>query len=398
MSAARPPSIGLGEAAERAWDVVVIGAGPAGSLTALLVARAGLDVVLVERAAFPRRKVCGCCLNAAALAGLRAAGLGELTERLGARVLTRLRLASPGRSATVPLVAGAALSRELLDTALATEAVRAGCAFLPGTRAVVEAVDRAGRAVALHAADGAASVRARVVIAATGLGGRFLSDEAEFAVEAAGDSRIGAGTVLAATPPGYEAGTIYMAWGERGYVGLVRVERDRLDVAGALDPALVREAGGMAEAATAILRQAGLPVPDGLAESRWQGTPPLTTHRAAIAGERLFLVGDATGYVEPFTGEGMAWALASAHALAPLAAAAVRGWDHRLASQWHAVHAEVIGRRQRLCRVVARSLRRPSLTRGAVRLLAVAPTLAAPFVHAVNAPLHIPLSAVAGRE
>lgn len=49
------------------YDVVVIGAGPAGSVAAYTAATQGLDVLLLDKARFPRFKVCGCCLNARAL-------------------------------------------------------------------------------------------------------------------------------------------------------------------------------------------------------------------------------------------------------------------------------------------------------------------------------------------
>ena len=62
------------------WDAVVIGAGPAGALTARELARLGLRVLLVDRAKFPRNKVCGCCLNGAALAALRELGLGSIAD------------------------------------------------------------------------------------------------------------------------------------------------------------------------------------------------------------------------------------------------------------------------------------------------------------------------------
>ena len=72
------------EAAARSWDAVVVGAGPAGSVAARELARRGVSVLLVDKATFPRAKVCGCCLNAAALDTLAKIGLADLPRRCGA--------------------------------------------------------------------------------------------------------------------------------------------------------------------------------------------------------------------------------------------------------------------------------------------------------------------------
>src|SRR5439155_14732807 len=114
------------------------------------------------------------------------------------------------------------------------------------------------------------------------------------------------------------------------------------------------------------------------------GTPALTRRAKALAGERWFAVGDAAGYVEPFTGEGMAWAVMSAAALAPIAARAVREWSFSHAREWEGAHRRVIGKRQRVCRVVSRVLRSPTLTAVAVRVLSVFPVLSRPVVAALN--------------
>ena len=73
------------------FDVVIVGAGPAGSAAAILLARAGWSVALVERQRFPRRKVCGECIAASNLALLDALGVGAEVER------ARRRRAAPRR-------------------------------------------------------------------------------------------------------------------------------------------------------------------------------------------------------------------------------------------------------------------------------------------------------------
>ena len=99
-------------------SVTVIGAGPAGAVAARELARRGVNVLLVDKATFPRPKVCGCCLNAAEIATLDAIGLGHVPVAGGAVPLKRVRVAAGRRSAELPLPGGVAVSREALDAAM----------------------------------------------------------------------------------------------------------------------------------------------------------------------------------------------------------------------------------------------------------------------------------------
>jgi menaquinone-9 beta-reductase len=345
------------------WDAIVIGAGPAGSVTARELARNGCRVLLVDKASFPRSKVCGCCLNGAAIRTLRRLGLEEVLE--DAVPLSQVTIGAKSRKASLNLPAGVAISRELLDLRLVEAAVSAGVEFRPDTT-----VNR----------DSLLLKHAPVVILASGLTGGDAVPEPT--------SRIGAGVLLKAdaVPGFYSPGTIYMATGRSGYVGLVRVEDGRLDIAAAFDASFVKSVGGLGRAAVAILAEVGWPIPHGLADLAWKGTPALTRRSLRLAERGLFVVGDAAGYVEPFTGEGMAWAVMSAEALAPIALRAVREWDDRLIHEWEQTHAGVVGRRQRVCRIVSRVLRSPRLTSLTVRSLRLFPILSRPVVAMLNRP------------
>src|SRR5262245_56633834 len=118
MEAGMKASCDLAEVAATDWDVVVVGAGPAGRPGARGLAGRGRRVLLVDREPFPRWKVCGCCLNGRALATLVQVGMANLPWACGAVALTRVRLAARGREAVLPLPAGAVLSRQALDAAL----------------------------------------------------------------------------------------------------------------------------------------------------------------------------------------------------------------------------------------------------------------------------------------
>jgi flavin-dependent dehydrogenase len=98
----------------------------------------------------------------------------------------------------------------------------------------------------------------------------------------------------------------------------------------------------------------------------------------------MFVVGDAAGYVEPFTGEGIAWAMNSALALAPIVERAIAGWRPDLLVEWGKTHQRLLGVRQRWCRLVALALRSRVMTELLIRTLALAPGLARPFVRRLN--------------
>jgi flavin-dependent dehydrogenase len=386
------PTLTLVEAARQPWEVVVAGAGPAGALAARELARLGRAVLLVDRAAFPRWKVCGCCLNVRALATLTAVGLGDLPARHAAVPLRSVLAVAPGCRARLPLPGGAALSREAFDAALVRAAITAGAAFLPRTRAALGPVAPGGRVVSLTDDGRTAGVLAALVLAADGLGGRFLTGAAASAPAAS--SRVGAGTVADGAPNFFGPGCVHMACGAGGYVGLVRLEDGRLDVAAAFDRDAVRRAGGPGAAAARILREAGLPEVPGLPERAWRGTPSLTRTAERLACERVLVLGDAAGYVEPFTGEGMAWALASAAAVAPLADRAARRWDPSVGRRWAALYRRVVAGRQTTCRIAAAVLRHPRLTRAVVRVLGRLPGLAAPVIDRLNAAPAFPKGAL----
>lgn len=369
-----PATITLDAAADIRWGAAVVGAGPAGAVTARELVRRGRRVLLIDKTTFPRPKVCGCCLNRAALGALAAVGLGGLTDRCRAVPLAGVELAAGGRRARLSLPGGAALSREAFDAALIGEAVAAGADFLPGTAVRLGAVEDGSRELLA----GPTVIRAGVVIAADGLNGQLTTPQ-----QVADGSRIGAGVIANAAPDPYRPGTIYMAVGRGGYVGAVRLEDGRLDLAAAFDAAAVRAAGGLGESAAAVLRGAGLPAIPDLEALPWKGTPPLTRRPRQVAGERWFAVGDASGYVEPFTGEGMAWAIASAAGLAPIAAA---DWSAARTAEWSSAHARLVGRRQGVCRAAAAVLRSPTLCRISVIALSLVPALARPVVAALNRP------------
>lgn len=149
---------------ERLWDVVVVGAGPSGSICALHLARAGAAVLLLDRESFPREKVCGDGLIADALKALDRAGLLDIV-REKARATTIARLYSPSRIYNDVAGEFLTLPRIELDAITAAAAQSAGAVLAQG-----EAVDvsQVADGVAVDLVGRAEAVRARVCVVATG--------------------------------------------------------------------------------------------------------------------------------------------------------------------------------------------------------------------------------------
>jgi len=398
------PIMSLEDAAKRSWDVLIVGAGPAGAMAAYELAHRSLRVLLVDRSVFPRPKVCGCCLNGQALAILNARGLGSWLSQLGAVPLRHLLLAAGGHRALLALPAGAALSRQALDTTLVNAAVEKGAAFLPHTNATLGSVTRAAHEVILRSGRNQVLAKAAVVLAADGLAGSFSTKRSPVEVAPlecvvhrrfglnpkrrpmphSKDSRIGAAVIIERGPTVYEPGVIYMACGVGGYVGLVRLEDGGLNIAAAFDSQALRTAGHAGHLAASILHEAGLPPVPEMLQLSWKGTPRLTCHARRLAAERLFLLGDAASFVEPFTGEGIAWAFRSAIAVAPLTGRAVQSWQPDLEREWTEIYRREVERRQTICRLTAGLLRRPRLTTMVVQLLAFLPFLSSAVLRQLN--------------
>jgi flavin-dependent dehydrogenase len=381
--------------ASRGRDVVVIGAGPAGAVLARALAAGGAEVLLVDRHSFPRHKVCGGCLGAKTLGLLDAIGLGRLPGDLRAVPLERLRLRGWDRGLDLPLPGGASVSRYALDASLVDAAVAAGADFRHGAVAELRAGDPRGgsRQVALRCRGEVTEVEAKVVVAACGLGSPLAGSRRSAERRATGSrerplrvagARIGVARTVSEAPWSYGLGTVYMAVGTGGYVGCVRLEDGRLNVAAALDQSFVREVGPGA-ACRRILAEAGSPPIAGLVSGSWSGTPPLGWRPSRVAGERLFLLGDAAGYAEPFTGEGIGWALAAALSLEPLVREAVSAWKPALGGEWERRHRRQAAAWQRPCRALGWLLRRPLAARLALTAVAAWPRLGEPLVNRLQA-------------
>lgn len=362
------------------WDVIVIGAGPAGSMAAIASARAGLRTLLVDRASFPRAKVCGGCISPRGLELLRASGVRVPMVEVGGIVVW-----SGGRAASVRTRPGAVVERSALDAALADAAVMAGATFVDSCSASIEASDSAcAEAIVrvrahISTSGDERALDARVGICADGLQGRSLERVPGFASNVWPRSRMGLGMIAERSTLdglGLSERDVTMMIAPRGYVGFARMHDGRWDVAAAVDRELLEASGGPELAISRIMVAAC--ADDGLAKrlgslQGWKGTPLLTRTRPRVEGPRILVAGDAASYAEPFTGEGMTWAMESGWRAGECAAAIARGTH--VAGSYEAWWRDRVVTQQRRTLRLAKALRVPALVTAGVLAAGVSQTV-----------------------
>ena len=269
---------------------------------------------------------------------------------------------------------------------LARAASAAGAAFLPETEARLGPLTRDYREVLLTQHADAVSVRGKVVLVCEGLNQRLLSRTKEFSNDVDEHSFIGAGAVTRLKSGVFKEGTIFMVVGRAGYVGAVLVEDGFLNLAAALNPGFLKQGENLGMLVDRVFQEAGFSLPVDVEQLSWQGTVKLTRKTTPVAADRVLVLGDAAGYVEPFTGEGMGWGLSSALACVPIVLAGLKHWDDSLIENWIQYHQRHIRGRQKWCRRCAYVLKSPLLVKSLIGFVNHFPWIANSVIHHLNAP------------
>ena len=308
------------------YDAIVVGAGPAGSTAALRLARAGLSVAIVEKVAFPRRKVCGEYISGTTWPLFRDLGLADALVPLAGPPVRRVGLFARDAMVTAPMPAarggdawGHALGRDRLDTILLEHALDAGAhAWQPWTVREIRRSD-AGYAVTLSGSRRETrELRGRIVVAAHGSWERAPSGEASSPPPGEGDligfkahfngASLAPGLMPLVLFPGGYGGMVHGDGGRVSFSCCIR--RDALRRCREEHPGL---AAG--EAVIAHVAETCRGVREALAgarrEAAWLSAGPIRPGVRPLAQGGLFALGNAAGEAHPLVAEGISMAIQS---------------------------------------------------------------------------------------
>lgn len=290
-------------------ETIIVGGGPAGAATACGLAAAGRDLTLLERSDGPHHKVCGEFLSVETQAQLR--GLGVDAAALGAVAIDRVAIYSPVRAVAAGLPFRAlSLSRYRLDGALLARAETLGAQVQRGTAVRSVASDGDGWIVQC---DGGAFACRNLVLATGKWGLRGIDDTRD-------GSRVGLKMHLRLTDAARRAldGRVELYFLGRSYAGLELIEDGVANLCLLMPRELVARLGPGWQTVQDHLAQALPALAERLAGSRPLWDKPLAVvaptggHLHRGEGSAVYRVGDRLAHIPPFTGDGLAIALASA--------------------------------------------------------------------------------------
>ena len=311
------------------FDVAIVGAGPAGSACAAFCALAGLRPLVLEREKFPREKVCGDCLNPAAWPVLQRLGIAERVRQLPHAILNTVEfIAIGGRKVAVHLPSGeegeVSIKRSLLDGLLLSRARELGTRIYEETTVTALTAGANGSDWKIETDRGSVFVSQTLV----GADGRN-STVARLCNLLPPPARERVALQAHIPLPSNFGDRVVLEFLPEGYSGQAPVNRDELNLCLVSKPSNISALRRWAE------QRFGLEQ-----DHPWRTITPLTRAALAPAHDKLFLVGDAARVVEPFTGEGIYYALRSGELAAQAIVKIIGGnYDADPASDYAKAHA-----------------------------------------------------------
>jgi geranylgeranyl reductase family protein len=299
------------------FDVAIVGGGPAGSSCAAFCAMVGLESLVLEREKFPREKVCGDCLNPSCWPVLERLGLAQRVRGLQHSKLSSVEfIAIDGHKVTVELPGDddceISVKRSLFDDLLLTRARALGADVRE--QATVTALRRNGD-WNIETASGE-TFQARMLIGADGRNSTVA--RSCNLLPRTPRERV---ALQAHVPlPRDFANGVVLQFLREGYSGQAPVNETELNLCLVGTPPTISRLRHWAE------HRFQLP-----ADQTWRTITPLTRSPVPSAHENLFFIGDAARVVEPFTGEGIYYALRSGELAANAIAKILRGYDRNSA-------------------------------------------------------------------
>ncbi|HXG89965.1 MAG TPA: FAD-dependent monooxygenase [Vicinamibacterales bacterium] len=313
-------------------DVLVIGAGPAGSLAATILARAGARVQVFERSRFPRGKLCGDTLNPGAM-GVLGAHISMEPLLAQSLALTGMLLTGPGgvhvRGDYGDGLCGRAITRRVLDALLIDQAITAGAQFDDNVAVTAPMLDANGNVcgVSVRGPGGMLrSERARLVIAADGRESK-LARALGLSRYASHPRRWAIGGYFEGVAPLHPIGEMHVRAGH--YIGVAPMADGLtnacLVVPHKSGPVAWREPGRALTEALAADAELGPRFAGAQLVDPPHVLGPMAVDCTAAGAAGLLLAGDAAGFIDPMTGDGLHLAFAGAELAAAVAGDVLTG-------------------------------------------------------------------------
>lgn len=346
-------------------DVAVVGAGPAGSTLAALLAARGVSVAIIDRDELPRDKVCGEFLSYDALPVLERLGVTAELDRLNAPPIDHCRIVGSRRTYEFAFPQSArGVSRYAFDEILLRNAAARGAMRLDGWTATELLND--GRGVVIERDGERRTIRSAAVAGAWGRWGRFDQQLQRSFVRDRSRRHFGFKRHYRALAPHRSSVDLYSF--RSGYLGVSAVEAGVTNICGLVHARRLKGLKGGWDAFVQRIRgeerhlnqlyAAHEPAQEGFLSS-----DPVIFRARSTVEHGIFMIGDASGMIDPLTGSGMAIAIQSALIAAPIVLAAVSGPSDRvaLAKTYRTIHSEFFDARIAWSRRAAFLLSQPAL-------------------------------------